>query len=143
MNTQVGSAGLQPASRNVARWIAGGLAVAFGLATLVEGGHALFGGPEARAEAGKIVPFVLVFNFSAGFAYVAAGAAALAGRTWASWLARALAASTLLVFAAFGVHVLLGGEFETRTVVAMTLRSLFWVAQALTLPALLRRGRPQ
>ena len=122
------------------RWVAGGLAVLFGLATLIEGGHVLFGGPEARAQAGNVVPFVLVFNFGAGFAYVAAGAAALAGRSWAVWLARALAASTLLVFVALGVHVLGGGAFETRTMVAMTLRSLFWVVQSLTLPALLRRA---
>ncbi|HSQ61996.1 MAG TPA: hypothetical protein VLM85_02235 [Polyangiaceae bacterium] len=125
------------------RWLAGALAVAFGVATGVEGGHVLFGGAEARAEAGNVVPFVLVFNFSAAFVYAAAGAATLADRPWAVWLARALAASTLLVFAAFGVHVLLGGAFATRTVVAMTLRSAFWVAQSFVLPALLRRGVPR
>ena len=32
------------------------------------------------------------------------------------------------------VHVLTGGAHEPRTVVAMTLRSAFWVAQALLLP---------
>jgi len=123
------------------RWVAGGLAVAFGLATIVEGGSVLLGGPAARAEAGHVVPFVLAFNFAAGFVYVAAGAATLAGRAWAAWLALALASSTLLVFAAFGVHVSQGGEFEVRTVAAMTLRSAFWVVQSLTLPTLLRRGR--
>ncbi len=123
------------------RWLAGGLAVAFGLATIVEGGSVLLGGPAARAEAGHVVPFVLAFNFAAGFVYVAAGAATLAGRAWAAWLALALASSTLLVFAAFGVHVTQGGAFEARTVVAMTMRSAFWVVQSLTLPMLLRRGR--
>ena len=123
------------------RWLAGGLAVAFGLATIVEGGSVLLGGPAARAEAGHVVPFVLAFNFAAGFVYVAAGAATLAGRAWAAWLALALASSTLLVFAAFGVHVTQGGAFEARTVVAMTMRSAFWVVQSLTLPKLLRRRR--
>ncbi len=123
------------------RWLAGGLAVAFGLATIVEGGSVLLGGPAARAEAGHVVPFVLAFNFAAGFVYVAAGAATLAGRAWAAWLALALASSTLLVFAAFGVHVTQGGAFEARTVVAMTMRSAFWVVQSLTLPMLLRRRR--
>lgn len=130
-----------PARSGLWRWVAGGLAVAFGLATLAEGGQVLFGGPEARAEAGNVVPFVLMFNFGAGFAYVAAGVATLAGRAWAVWLARAIAAATLLVFVVFGVHALQGGAFETRTFVAMTVRTLFWVAQSLTLPALLRRGR--
>lgn len=122
------------------RWVAGGLAVLFGLATVAEGGHVLFGGPAARAEAGDVVPFVLAFNFGAGFLYAGAGAATLARRAWAVWLARALAAATALVFLAFGVHVLQGGAYEARTVVAMTIRTLFWVAQALALPSLLRRG---
>lgn len=123
------------------RWFLGGLAVAFGLATLAEGGHVLFGGPETRSAAGDVVPLVLAFNFAAGFFYVATGVATWAGRAWAVWLARALAVSTALIFAAFGLHVLQGGAFETRTVAAMTLRTLFWVAQALALPSLLRRGR--
>ena len=122
------------------RWLAGGLAVVFGLATLAEGGQVLFGGPAARAAAGDVVGFVLVFNFAAGFLYVAAGAATLARRAWVVWLARALAAATALVFLAFGVHVVAGGAFEVRTVVAMTIRTAFWVAQALALPALVRRG---
>jgi hypothetical protein len=120
------------------RWVAGGAALLFGLATVVEGGHVLFGGPEARAQAGNIVPFVLVFNFGAGFVYIATGAATLAGRSWAVQLARVLAASTLMIFAAFGVHVVAGGAFEPRTVAAMSLRSVFWLLQALSLPKLLR-----
>lgn len=118
------------------RWLAGGLAVAFGFATLVEGGHMLLGGPAARAQAGHIVPFVLVFNFMAGFAYVVGGAGTLLGRAWAVWIARALAVTTLVVFVAFGVHVLSGNAYESKTAMAMTLRSGFWVAQALVLPRL-------
>lgn len=137
------NASAQSAPSNRWRWIAGGFAVVFGIATLVEGSHVLFGGPQARAEAGNVVPFVVLFNFSAAFAYVVTGVATLAGRAWAVWVARALAASTLLVYVAFGAHVLQGGAYEMRTVKAMTLRSLFWVAQALILPALLRRGRAQ
>ena len=114
------------------RWMqaASIVAVAFGLLTLKEGGTVLFGGPETRAAAGQIVPFVLWFNFLAGFAYVAAGVGLWMQRRWALWLAVAIAASTGLVFAAFGVHVLGGGAHETRTVVAMTLRTLVWAALA-------------
>jgi hypothetical protein len=128
-------------SNALGRWLLGGVAVAFGMATLVEGGHVLFGGPAARAEAGNVVPFVLMFNFGAGFAYVAGGLATLLRRGWAVWLARALALSTLLVFAALGVHVLSGGAHETRTLIAMTLRTGFWIAQALLLPRLLAGDR--
>ncbi len=114
------------------RWMqaASLVAVAFGLLTLKEGGTVLFGGPQARAAAGQVVPFVLWFNFAAGFAYVAAGIGLWLQRRWALWIAVAIAASTGLIFAAFGVHVLGGGAHETRTVVAMTLRTLVWAAFA-------------
>ncbi|MBI5497839.1 MAG: hypothetical protein HY904_22720 [Deltaproteobacteria bacterium] len=115
------------------------MAVAFGVATLVEGGHTLFGGAAAREAAGNVVPFVLVFNFGAGFLYVATGLAVLAERAWAVWGARLLAVLTLAVFGALGVHVVQGGAFEGRTVAAMTVRTVFWVAQALLLPRLMSR----
>lgn len=127
----------QPALRaSLGRWALGAAAIVFGAATILEGGHVLFGGPAARAEAGNVVPFVLLFNFSAGFAYVVGGVGAVLGRTWAPWLARALALATLGVFAAFGLYVASGGAYERRTVVAMTLRSGFWIAQALVWPRL-------
>ena len=110
----------------------GGLAIgamAFGLLTIVEGGHVLFDSTDpARASA---VPFVLWFNFLAGFAYVAAGLGLLRRQTWAVWLSVAIAAGTLLVFGAFGLHVLTGGAYAERTPVALTLRSVVWVAIAI------------
>jgi hypothetical protein len=87
--------------RRWGRWLAGALAIGFGVATLIEGSHVAFGGPAARAAAEPVVPFVLYFNLVAGAAYVAAGVGAVRGRGWALTLARALAATTLLVFAAF------------------------------------------
>lgn len=122
--------------RRWGRWLAGALAIGFGVATLIEGSHVAFGGPAARAAAGPVVPFVLYFNLVAGAGYVAAGVGAVRGRGWALTLARALAATTLLVFAAFGVHVLTGGAYAARTVGAMALRSAFWIAQAIALARL-------
>ena len=104
------------------------VAVLFGLMTIASGGSALFGGAAARQAAGAYVPFVLWFNFLAGFAYVAAGAGLWLRRRWAAMLALAIAGATLLVFAAFGVHAGSGGAYEMRTVGAMTLRSLVWIA---------------
>ena len=89
--------------------IAAGVAVLFGLLTIVSGGRALFGGPEARAAVGDAVPFVLWFNTLAGFAYVMAGGGLFARQRWAVWLSVAILVATLAVFAAFGLHVLLGG----------------------------------
>ena len=106
------------------------VAVGFGLLTIKEGGMILFGDEAARNAAGNYVPFVLWFNFVAGFAYVIAGAGLWMQQRWAAWLAVAIVAATALTFAAFGVHVYSGGAYEQRTVIAMSLRTLVWVAIA-------------
>lgn len=100
----------------------------FGLATIISGGKALFGGAEARAFVGEAVPFVLWFNFLAGFLYISAGVGLFLGKTWSVILSVFLAASTLAVFAALGAHIAGGGAYEVRTVGAMTIRALFWVS---------------
>ena len=84
----------------------------------------------ARQAAGHYVPFVLWFNFLAGFAYIVAGVGLWMRRRWAAWLAIVITVATALVFLAFGVHVALGGAWERRTVVAMTLRTLVWAGIA-------------
>lgn len=106
-------------------------AIGFGIMTVLTGGRALFGSLESRASFGNVVPFVLWFNFLAGFVYVVAGAGLLLCRRWAVYTSLFLAISTILVFVAFGVHVIGGGAFERRTVGALTIRSLFWVAVAI------------
>lgn len=113
------------------RWgltAAAAVAVLFGLLTVYAGGRALFGGAEARAAVGDAVPFVLWFNFLAGFAYVAAGIGLFLRRTWAEGLSIAILVATILVMIAFAVHLLLGGAYEMRTVGAMSLRILIWGA---------------
>ena len=72
------------------------LAVGLGSLTLKEGGTVLFGGDAVRAAAGNYVPFILWFNFVAGFAYVVAGIGLWMQRRWAVWLAVAIAAATAL-----------------------------------------------
>ena len=109
-------------------WAMSLVAIAFGLLTIKEGGDVLFGDAVARISAGDYVPFVLWFNFIAGFAYVVAGIGLWLQRRWGVWLAVAIAAATLLTFAVFGVHTFSGGAYEQRTVVAMSLRSLVWIA---------------
>ena len=116
--------------RPFAFWIISIVAVLFGMLTIKSGGLVLFTEGEAHQAAGNYVPFVLWFNFLAGFAYIAAGLGLWFGKTWATSLAIAIALSTLLVFAAFGIHVLMGGSYEMRTVMAMSLRSTVWITIA-------------
>lgn len=115
--------------------ITGGVAIAFGLLTVVSGGTTLLG----ALEMGAVVLFVLWFNTLAGLAYVVAGLGLWQGRPWAYPLSLAIFAATLLVFAAFGLHVAQGGAFEMRTVFAMAMRSTVWGGIALVARQVLSR----
>ncbi len=107
------------------------VAIVFGLVTIRAGGRVLFGVSDAVAAAGDYVPFVLWFTFIAGFFYVLAGVGFWLQRRWSFLLAAAIAAATVAVFVAFGVHVAAGGAWEPRTLAAMTLRSVVWIVLAL------------
>ncbi len=122
--------GHMPDERPLWASIAAVIAVVFGAMTLYSGGSVLFVDGEARAAAGNYVPFVLWFNFIAGFFYILTGIGLFLWRLWALLLAVALAAVTVLVFAAFGMHIMIGGAYETRTLGAMTLRSVIWLVIA-------------
>ena len=115
------------------------VAVLFGVLTVFSGGRTLFGGEAARLAAGAIVPFVLWFNFGAGFAYAACGLGLWGRRRWSVPLAVVIAVATAIVFAAFGIHAWTGGAYEARTVGAMTLRALLWTGIAWTAHRTTRR----
>jgi hypothetical protein len=115
-------------NRSRALLAAAGVAIALGLLTIFSGAGALSG----VAEMGDVVPFVLWFNFLAGFAYVAAGIGLWRGADWGRWLSVGIAGATALVFLAFIVHVLRGNPFELRTLGAMILRLVIGSAIAAT-----------
>lgn len=106
------------------------VAIIFGLMTIVSGGKALFGSAETKAALGEVVPFVLWFNFCAGFAYVLAGVGLWLRKRWAVLLAMAIFLGSALVLVALDVHILRGGAYETRTLFAMSLRTLVWAVIA-------------
>ncbi len=114
----------------LARYGVAAIALAFGLATIVSGGQVLFGSDAAREAAGHYLPFVVWFNFLAGFAYVAAALGLAAGQAWAARLALGIAVATALVFFYFGLFILTGAPFESRTVGAMSLRTALWAGIA-------------
>lgn len=113
-------------------------AIVFGLLTLKAGSSALFGDPSSQD--GPIVPFVVWFNFLAGFAYVAAGVGLFLRKRWSERVALGLAVATLAVFAVFGAHVAHGGAYAARTAFAMTIRAGFWVAAAWIARSTFRRA---
>lgn len=110
--------------------VLGAIAIVFGLMTLVSGGQALFLGPERGIDMGQVVTPVLVFNFVAGFAYMTAGVGIWRGWRWGAQLALVLAVLTVGMFGYLGLHILGGGRYEMRTVVAMGFRAGFWALVA-------------
>lgn len=112
------------------------LAFIFGILTIFSGGNVLFGPPQARELAGNYIPFVVWFNFLAGFAYVIAAIGLWLNRSWANRLAAAIALATALAILGFAITITRGSAFEMRTVGALSFRFLFWTAIAM-----LSRGR--
>lgn len=108
-------------------------AALFGLLTIFSGGTALFGGAAAKAAVGDAVPFVLWFNFLAGFVYLIGAFAIYKSTFWVQRIAWLIGLSTLLVFAVLILVALSGTPFEWRTVGAMTIRTGFWLAIAFVL----------
>lgn len=110
--------------------IAGLVAIGFGVLTLISGGSVLLGGASARNAAGHVVEFVLWFNVATGALYVAVGIGLLMRRNWAAKGAVLLSVAIAAVGISLAGHIWSGGQYEVRTVAAMTLRLLVWLAIA-------------
>jgi len=117
--------------RSIGIWIITVIAVAFGLLTIKSGGSVLFVDGTFREEMGNYVPFVVWFNFLAGFVYLIAGGALWMQKHWAVWISIFIVVATLVVFALLGIHILKGGMFEVRTIAAMSLRTVVWALIAM------------
>lgn len=110
----------------VLRYILTGVTLVFGIATIKSGGDVLFWNSAARQSAGHFVPFVVWANFFLGFFYIVCAILIVLQLAAAPKLATAILIATLAVFAALGIHILIGGEYEARTIAAMTFRTVVW-----------------
>jgi hypothetical protein len=117
--------------RSIGIWIITVIAVVFGSLTIKSGGTVLFIDGTFREEAGNYVPFVLWFNFLAGFVYLIAGGGLWVQKHWAVWISIFIVFATLVVFAILGIHILKGGMYEVRTLAAMSLRTVVWALIAM------------
>ena len=102
------------------------IALIFGVLTVISGGNVLFGPAQAQEMAGNYLPFVVWFNFLAGFAYITAAISLWMGKGWAVWLAGFIAAATAVIILGFAIAIIRGSAFEMRTVGALAFRFLFW-----------------
>ncbi len=117
------------------------IALIFGAMTLFSGGSVLFVDGQARADAGNYVPFILWFNFIAGFFYMAAGMGIFRWQKWGITLSRIIFVATVIVFIGLAGHIATGGSFEMRTVMAMVLRSFVWLAIAVAVGTAWNKSR--
>ena len=117
--------------RSLVIWIIAAVAVAFGLLSIKSGGSILFLDDSYREAAGNYVPFVLCFNFIAGFVYIVTGVGLWMQKIWAVWLSVFIVVATLIVFAILGMHILQGGSYEVRTIGVMSFRTVIWTLIAL------------
>ena len=74
------------------------------------------------------MPFVVWFNFLAGFAYIAAGVGLWVRRRWAVVLAAALAAGTALLWLAFDCGLLVQVQVQIAAVKERPRKILLCVA---------------
>lgn len=105
-------------------------AAAFGALTIFSGGMVLFGPEPAQRAAGNAVPFVVIFNTAAGFAYLVGAAALWQNRPAARGIALAIGIATLIVLGGFAVTALTGAPVELRTALALPFRAGFWLVIA-------------
>ena len=118
-------------NQSAGTWVVAVIAILFGLLTIKSGGLTLFVDGADREAAGNYVPFVLWFNFMAGFVYLVAGAGLFMNKQWAVWLSIGIVSATAIVFMFFGLHIFNDGLYENRTVVAMSLRTIIWAMIAI------------
>ncbi len=105
-------------------------ALIFGTVTLFSSSSVLFGPEIARTSAGAYVPFVVWFNFAAGFLYIAAAIGIWRAKPWTFILAALIALATAVTALLFARYASAGGNFEMRTVGALLVRTGFWAAVA-------------
>ena len=112
-------------------WFIAVIAIIFGLMTIKSGGLVIFVDGADRQAAGNYVPFVLWFNFLAGFVYIIAGIGLLMLKQWAVRLSVFIVIATLIIYAVLGLYIIAGGAYEMRTIVAMSIRTLVWAIIAI------------
>ncbi len=116
--------------RSIIIWLVSIIAIIFGLVTIKSSGSVIFIDGSFRAEQGNFVPFIVWFNFSMGFVYIVTGFSIWKEERNGVWLSFFIIVATILAFAIFGTHILQGGEYEIKTVYAMTARISIWTVLA-------------
>lgn len=105
--------------------------IIFGVLSIFPGGRAPFFITAAQTSADDHTTFFLLFNFIACFLYVIAGMCLYHWQHWAAPLALSVAVVVGVVLAVFAFYIVMSNAFEMRTIGAMLLRGVAWIAIAI------------
>ncbi len=115
----------------------------FGLLTIFMGGAVLFDLFGIRAKEGNYVLFVVWVNWICGFLYLLTAYGFFKQKKWTVKLLFNIFFLLDITFAAFIFHILNGGLYETKTIYAMSFRTLITLAFALVAFFTISRKAPQ
>ena len=110
-----------------------------GTATLFMGGAVLFDFLGMRALEGNYVSFVVMANWICGFIYLVAAYGFWKQKIWTEKLLWLSFLILVIGFAGFINHIYLGGLYETKTIYAMSFRSLLSLIMAILAHFIIRK----
>lgn len=79
---------------------------------------------DLRAKEGNYVNFVVVANFICALIYLFAAYGLSTYKAWTVSILKLALAILIIAFIGLGIHIYTGGVYETKTVGAMTFRTL-------------------
>lgn len=98
--------------------------ILFGLITVFMASSVLFDWFGIRAKEGNYVPFVVWANWLCGFLYLAAVYKIIKNQKGADQLLMGAFLILLVSLIGLGIHIKSGGLYETKTVYALTFRTM-------------------
>lgn len=100
----------------------------FGLATIFAGGSVIFDLFGMREKEGNYVLFVVWANFICGFLYIISSIGFFKRRKWTFGMLSLAFLILIATFLSLAIWILEGNIYETKTIMAMTFRTLITLA---------------
>ena len=104
----------------------------FGLVTVFMSSSVLFDWFGIREKEGNYVPFVVIANFICGFLYLTAAFGIFKDKKWSQYLLILAFIILIITFIALYFHISSGGIYETKTVKALSFRTVLTLIFTIT-----------
>ena len=104
----------------------------FGLVTVFMSSSVLFDWFGIREKEGNYVPFVVIANFICGFLYLTAAFGIFKDKKWSPYHLILAFIILVITFIALYFHISSGGIYETKTVKALSFRTVLTLIFTIT-----------